>query len=315
MASHVIAEAERQAPRAEKVLNNFKTGALQAAKVLGRASLRIGIRAATAGLIEGEAFEEAAADITKAFGEEATKVLDEALKARLESHESDRKVFENFRATLGQLAVALSRQQQEDTSDLHALPASTESARPLVFIVDELDRCRPTFALELLEKIKHFFSVPGVIFLLVSSLSQLEMAVRFAYGEVDAHTYLEKFYHLRVLLPVGGLHKPDLTAATYLRHIGCNRNVAEIVDEFSRVYPLSLRTLERIVTYSKIIEASIPKNGLLVPQIIAVLCVIKVLNPSSINQFGDRRRRLGRSTISCTSAVGVVNITPPKGRG
>lgn len=41
---------------------------------------------------------------------------------------------------------------------------TTES--PLFFIIDELDRCRPSYALEILEKIKHFFDVPHMIFVL-----------------------------------------------------------------------------------------------------------------------------------------------------
>ena len=65
VASQIIAEAEDIAPSGKKVLKAFKEKALQAAKALGRASLRLGVRAATAGLIEGEALEKAAADIAK----------------------------------------------------------------------------------------------------------------------------------------------------------------------------------------------------------------------------------------------------------
>jgi predicted KAP-like P-loop ATPase len=32
--------------------------------------------------------------------------------------------------------------------------------KPLVFIVDELDRCKPEFAIRLIERIKHFFDIP-----------------------------------------------------------------------------------------------------------------------------------------------------------
>jgi len=187
VASQIIADADSRSPRRKEALNTFKAKALQTAKVIGRASLRLGVRAATAGLVEGEALEKTAAEIAKDFGEETTKVIDEVLKERLESQNSDRKIFESFRTALTELAVGFSSPVGgDDSKDGHSFP--------LVFIIDELDRCRPSFALEILEKIKHFFSVPNVIFLLVSSLSQLETAVRFAYGEVDAHTYLEKFY-------------------------------------------------------------------------------------------------------------------------
>ena len=38
------------------------------------------------------------------------------------------------------------------------------SGQPLVFIIDELDRCRPTFAIELLERVKHIFDIPNMVF-------------------------------------------------------------------------------------------------------------------------------------------------------
>ncbi len=272
VASQIIAEAEDIAPSGKKVLKAFKEKALQAAKALGRASLRLGVRAATAGLIEGEALEKAAADIAKDVGDETTKIIDEVLKERLESHDADREIFENFRTALGKLAAALS--SPNDRAD-----SQPGCPLPLIFIIDELDRCRPSFALEILEKIKHFYTVKGVVVLLVSSLSQLESAVHFAYGEIDAHTYLEKFYHLRILFPTGTPGRPDMAAATYLRHIKCNENVANIIEQASHVKPLSLRTLERIGSYCKIVDVSMPKDSIFLPQIIALLCILKVVRP------------------------------------
>jgi hypothetical protein len=195
------------------------------------------------------------------------------LKERLESHESDRKVFEKFRNALAELAVALSKASGESELDQRG------PQLPLIFIIDEMDRCRPSFALELLEKIKHFFAVPNVIFVLVSSLKHLEGAVKHSYGNIDAQTYLEKFYHLRILFPAGRKDRHDLGVATYLRYLKCNETVAEIIDEFSGVHPLSFRTLERIAAYSHILHLGINKNGLRVAPIIAVLCVLKVICP------------------------------------
>ena len=37
---------------------------------------------------------------------------------------------------------------------------------PIIIIIDELDRCRPDYALKVLEQIKHLFSVPEVCFVL-----------------------------------------------------------------------------------------------------------------------------------------------------
>ncbi len=43
---------------------------------------------------------------------------------------------------------------------------TNNNGKPVVFIIDELDRCRPNYAVELLEKVKHFFSVKGIVFVL-----------------------------------------------------------------------------------------------------------------------------------------------------
>jgi hypothetical protein len=274
VASQIIADAESLAPCRKSARNTFKEKAFQTAKVLGRASLRLGVRVATAGLVEGEALEKAAAEITKDVGDETTKVIDEVLKEQLESRDSDRMVFEKFRTALTELAAALSSPLGGDTREVNSLP--------LVFIIDELDRCRPSFSLEILEKIKHFFSVPGVVFLLVSSLSQLKIAVSFAYGDIDAHTYLEKFYHLRIIFPTARLDRPDRVdrvVATHLSHIGCNPNVVAVIEQFSNLHPLSLRTLERIAAYNKIVEASTPKNSVTLHQIVSILCILRVVRP------------------------------------
>jgi hypothetical protein len=276
VASQIIAEAESVAPKQAKILAAFKTKALQTAKVLGRASVGLAVRAATAGLVEAEGLGKAAAEIAKTFGDQAANAADEVLKARLQSHNADQAVFENFRRALVELAGALSVHPKIENGG-----ASTDEKHslPLVFIIDELDRCRPSFALEILEKTKHFFSVPGVTFMLVCSRSQLEMTIRFAYGDIDARSYLEKFYHFRILFPTGTFDRPDMAAATYLRYVGCGQNVAQIVEEFSRIHPLSLRTLERIVAYAKIAEASVAKKAPLLPQILSVLCIVKVIRP------------------------------------
>jgi len=80
----------------------------------------------------------------------------------------------------------------------------------MIFIVDELDRCKPPFALELLEKIKHVFSVAGIHFILVTHLTQLETSVRYNYGtDIDARTYLQKFYNLIAHLPGNGKYEND----------------------------------------------------------------------------------------------------------
>lgn len=75
--------------------------------------------------------------------------------------------------------------------------------KPLVFIVDELDRCRPDYAVEVLEKIKHFFSVDGIVFVLSIDKLQLCQAIKGYYGSegLDSPEYLRRFIDLEYTLP------------------------------------------------------------------------------------------------------------------
>jgi KAP family P-loop domain len=66
---------------------------------------------------------------------------------------------------------------------------------PFFVLVDELDRCRPTYAVELLERIKHLFDVDGIVFVVATDAQQLQCSVRALYGtDFDANRYLRRFF-------------------------------------------------------------------------------------------------------------------------
>lgn len=72
---------------------------------------------------------------------------------------------------------------------------------PITIVIDELDRCRPTYAIKLLEEVKHLFDVPGVAFVLGLHAGQLTFSVAAAYGPgFDAHAYLRRFFNRRYAL-------------------------------------------------------------------------------------------------------------------
>lgn len=81
--------------------------------------------------------------------------------------------------------------------------ANTSEGKPLIFIIDELDRCRPDYAVSILEQIKHFFSVPNIVFVLSIDKIQLGNAVKGVYGsaQLDADEYLRRFIDLEYSLP------------------------------------------------------------------------------------------------------------------
>jgi len=78
----------------------------------------------------------------------------------------------------------------------------SDERSPIVIVVDELDRCRPDFAIKFLERIKHFFNVPGICFLIATDHQNLPQAVKTVYGEqVDGELYLRKFFDFEFNLP------------------------------------------------------------------------------------------------------------------
>lgn len=123
---------------------------------------------------------------------------------------------------------------QELKTHLSALSETIGNGKPIVFIIDELDRCRPTFALELLEQIKHIFSVPGVVFVLVTYLEKLAQTVTMAYGIQGEGSagYLEKFYQLRVSLPQVSVESSEILE-TYVRHMWERLGLPKIVADIS----------------------------------------------------------------------------------
>ncbi|MDE0498831.1 MAG: P-loop NTPase fold protein [Acidimicrobiaceae bacterium] len=74
------------------------------------------------------------------------------------------------------------------------------SASKLVVIVDELDRCRPDYAIDMLNVVRHLFAVPGVVVVLGVNQEELEHRVVEVFGpKTKADIYLRRF----VDLPVG----------------------------------------------------------------------------------------------------------------
>ncbi|HHQ4911920.1 P-loop NTPase fold protein [Aeromonas veronii] len=85
---------------------------------------------------------------------------------------------------------------------------------PAFILIDELDRCRPSYAVEMLETIKHIFDIPGVVFVLATDTEQLQHAIKVVYGEgFDAKAYLRRFFKRRFHLkqmPIEKFMKPML---------------------------------------------------------------------------------------------------------
>ena len=102
-------------------------------------------------------------------------------------------------------ARAAVKEFKEALQDVTQGSSGSRGYRPVVVIIDELDRCRPSYAVELLEAAKHLFSVDGILFVLGVNRSQLAHSVTALYGGgFDANGYLRRFVDLEFRLPEPG---------------------------------------------------------------------------------------------------------------
>lgn len=92
--------------------------------------------------------------------------------------------------------------------------------------VDELDRCRPEYALSLLEVIRHLFDVPGVVVLLAINRSELSHSVKSIFGgDFSADRYLRRIVDRTVQLPVPQYLNRQEFLAHLLRDVGLAKHL------------------------------------------------------------------------------------------
>lgn len=130
-----------------------------------------------------------------------------------------------------------------------------EDNKKLIFFIDELDRCRPSFAIELLETIKHLFSVPGIIFVISLDKNQLSHSVATVYGQnMDTVGYLRRFFDMEYKLPKADKIKymnvkNQNTFEGYLN----TKYLEQFLDGFVIGYNFSLRDIDKLHYYMKIL--------------------------------------------------------------
>lgn len=137
------------------------------------------IRVATAGVL----------DLQPLMEKELGRLLASYAEDRLKQYTGEKASIEEFRTKLQEVAESL----------------ALSECRPLIVMIDELDRCRPSYAVELLEITKHLFDIDQAIFVLAVNRDQLTHSIKALYGnDFDATGYLRRFIDLDFRLP-----KPD----------------------------------------------------------------------------------------------------------
>ncbi len=104
------------------------------------------------------------------------------------------KVHDKTNNTIDEFKVAIS-------SYLQCIEAEKKLCLPLFIFIDELDRCRPTYAIEMLETIKHIFDMKKVVFIVATDKSQLQHSIKAVYGSgFNSSKYLDRFFDRTVAL-------------------------------------------------------------------------------------------------------------------
>ena len=221
------------------------------------------------------------------LGPVATEAMNSVLASyaddRLSAYKEAKGSVEAFQSSLGKMAKAVSQPPEN---------------RPLVLLIDELDRCRPPYAVELLEVAKHLFSVDGIIFVLAVNRGELAHSVRALYGgEFDALGYLGRFFDVDYRLP-----EPDRTdfIKAIIQSVGIpdyleRTKDKQAVHEFATLEPLfgrffgdssvSLRTVARAIHHLGLVFAALPDNRRILADMSAVLLILRTFDRNLYYRF------------------------------
>ena len=229
LVSEISARFEEKLPKSQKI---WQKGKAIAAKLLPSV-IRVAAAVATSGA------SELMARPFQVGLETAAEEIDSTTKLWEREH-SRREAVTDFRKFLESL-----------TKGVDDLPA-----KKIVVVIDELDRCRPDYALSMLEIIKHFFDVNNVHFILGINLAELENMARARYGEkLDARNYIGKFVKFNIRLPEFSQNNTVIAWEPFFdetaRAMGLEGEVlAEIRFQLKtlRFEIITLRTIQRLLT-------------------------------------------------------------------
>ena len=216
-------------------------------------------------------------------GTEMGLALASYTKDRLSGYQEAQKSLRKFRNALQCMAKKLSECSED---------------RPLVVMIDELDRCRPSYAVELLEVSKHLFAVDHIVFVLAVNRSELAHSIRALYGSnFDATGYLRRFFDVDFRLP-----DPDRDA--FIDAILDATKIKEFFertqDKFALKYPdlfrkllkgffrapdLSLRRIEQAIHRLGLVLASLASAQRAFAVTSAVMIILRTIDPGLYRRF------------------------------
>jgi hypothetical protein len=253
--------------------SEFFIKAKRIASVLAKRAIPVAGKIATAGILNLDELTE----------ETMAEFVGTSLSDAVDSYAAEKKLIDSFRTNLSFALAAIENDGRQ---------------RKLIIIVDELDRCKPTYAIQLLERIKHLFDLENVIFVVALDKQQLGISLGAVYGAgIDANEYLRRFFDLEYSLP--SVDPIEFTKCLYERfgfdefftsrtNSGLRYEKQQLVDSFnafSKLFDLSLRAREQCFSRIRIALLMTEENHLLYPILISTLTILKIVHPQMYHAY------------------------------
>jgi hypothetical protein len=222
-------------------------------------------------------------------------------------------------------------QAEKNLTSLKDAISKVAEEKAIVFFVDELDRCKPSFAVDVLELIKHVFDIDNVQFVLITNSQQLRASINHCYGtDVDSQKYLDKFLKFTIKLSnktIPNRLEPIFASMTLFeklvrenQHLPTNLYSPALPKKFIESIiinlELSLREVETLVRYLEVLQVLTEGNafsegnylGYLFLNTLAV--VIYCFKPDIANEISHSKY----DAKKIANIIGLERINPfPKG--
>lgn len=163
--------------------------------------------------------------------------------------------------------------------------------KKILLIIDELDRCKPSYAVELLEIIKHFFNNSKIVFIISTNNDELSHVINNYYGtNFDGYGYLNKFYDLIVTL---NEIKPSYYLERVIKIGNFDYYYNYVVYCVCDYFHLTMRQINRLMSDFKFLEdffntsfGGIINNDIIVKYVfLPYTLTLRLINSKRLNDF------------------------------
>ena len=249
-----------------------------------------------------------------AFGKYAADIPDDF-------QEGVEAIEEGSDSFIDQSLESMIKDQVEAEKNLSTLKEALKdiaSINPVILLIDELDRCRPDFAVMMLETIKHVFDVKNVQVILITNAEQLKATIKHSYGsETNSHDYLYKFFKYRINLPTSIKDIEGRSIENNVTYFEATVQASKVIpqefkdNEFIYEIPtfldlseLSLRNIEQIVRCIEtliIFEDEEQSKSRTVEQILMTfLSFVYMMDRKLLNEIANKK-------INQTTSINFIN--------